>query len=170
MTESLTSLNYQNTSFSFLICTHIRLLHLLRTRSRCLRHCFSNGCQWGTQPQCLRDHGLLLFVIFAWELDYLIRLVPVISPWFVQRCFPHHEAVKAAMGKVQRKKACLTEKTHKIDLVDCLFRDLLAPSASRLCSFHLTVFWHTTADIAALAHVFTMELEEDGISAMTHYG
>jgi len=74
------------------------------------------------------------------------------------------------MGKVQRKKACLTEKTQKTDLVDCLFWDLLAPSASCLCSFHLTVSQHTTADVAALAHVCTMELEEDGLSAMTHSG
>lgn len=156
--------------FSFPICTHIRLLHLFRTRSQCLQHCFSNSCHWRTQPQGLCNRGLLLFVIFVCELDYLIRLVTVISPWLVQRCFPHHEAAKAAMGKAQRKEACLTEKTHKIDLVDCLFWDLLARSASSLCFFHLAVSWHTIADVAALAHVCTMELEEDGLSGVTHSG
>lgn len=74
------------------------------------------------------------------------------------------------MGKAQRKEEILTEKTHKIDLVDCLFWDLLARSASSLCFFHLAVSWHTIADVAALAHVCTMELEEDGLSGVTHSG
>lgn len=88
----------------------------------------------------------------------------------MQRHLLHQEAAKAVMGKVQRRKACLSEKTCKIVLVDRLFWDLLAASASRLCFFHLTVSWHTTEDVAALAHACTMELEEDGLSAMTHSG
>lgn len=90
---------------SFLICTHLKLLRLPRNGSQCLQCHFCNDCKQGMQPHCICDCDLQLFVSFPWELDYLISLAPAVSPCFVQRCFPNHEATKAAMGKVQRESA-----------------------------------------------------------------
>lgn len=86
----------------------------------------------------------------------------------MQRSFLHHEAKKAARVWVKKKKAYLTEETHKIYLIDYLFWDLLAPSGSHPYSFHLAASWHTTADKSALAHMCTMKVEQNGLPAMNH--